>query len=74
MLTFMFIWVLGKFLFNIFNFGDVTIGIILLIVSLSMLCGCLICLVKVLSSLLKGNGIVSHATLCSMAYRRFVIS
>ena len=34
------------------DIGDSGAGIILLIVSLVMLCGCLICLVKILNSLL----------------------
>lgn len=46
---------LGKFLFNLFNFDDLTVGIMLLIISLVLLSGCLIFLVKVLSSLLKGK-------------------
>ncbi len=52
-----FLFELGKFLFNLFNFSDLTVGVILLVVSLILLCGCLICLVKVLSSLLKGKGV-----------------
>lgn len=50
-----FFYNLGKFLFNMFNLGDLAVGVILLVVSLVLLCGCLILLVKVLSSLLKGK-------------------
>ncbi|ODM97831.1 Sodium-dependent phosphate transport protein 2A [Orchesella cincta] len=47
----------GKYLFNMFDFGDLTVGLILLGISLVLLCGCLVCIVKVLSSLLKGIAI-----------------
>lgn len=35
--------------------SDAEVGLILLIVSLLTLCGCLVCIVKVLNSMLKGN-------------------
>lgn len=44
----------GKYLFNMFDMGDLSVGLILLAISLVLLCGCLVCIVKVLSSLLKG--------------------
>ncbi|CAG7822932.1 unnamed protein product, partial [Allacma fusca] len=44
-----------KFIFNYLNLGDLTCGVILLGVSLAVLVGCLVCLVKVLSSLLQGK-------------------
>ena len=45
----------GQYLFNAFALSDLTAGVILLVGSLTVLCGCLICLVKVLSTLLKGK-------------------
>lgn len=44
----------GKYLFNMLDLGDLSVGLILLGISLVLLCGCLVCIVKVLSSLLKG--------------------
>jgi sodium-dependent phosphate cotransporter len=38
-----------------YNIGDVYIGVILLIISLALLCGCLIGLVKILNSMLGGK-------------------
>lgn len=40
-----------KFLFESVNWADWTIGLILLVVSVFLLCACLICLVKLLNSL-----------------------
>ena len=45
----------GQFLFNVFEMSDLTAGVVLLVASLTVLCSCLICLVKVLSTLLKGR-------------------
>lgn len=38
-----------------FNLPDLAVGIILLIISLVVLCGCLIMIVKLLGSVLKGQ-------------------
>jgi sodium-dependent phosphate cotransporter len=38
-----------------FNLPDLAVGIILLVVSLLFLCGCLIMIVKLLGSVLKGQ-------------------
>ena len=44
----------GVFLFRDTGLTDAEVGIILLVISLALLCGCLICIVKVLNSVLKG--------------------
>lgn len=35
--------------------NDLEVGLVLLAISLFVLCGCLVCIVKVLNSMLKGN-------------------
>jgi sodium-dependent phosphate cotransporter len=35
--------------------NDAEVGLILLVISLIVLCGCLVCIVKVLNSMLKGK-------------------
>merc|ERR1712183_511374 len=44
------------------DLGDLAIGLVLLVVSLVMLCGCLLCLVRLLNSLLgeKVKAVISH--------------
>lgn len=42
------------FLFEDTDLADWAAGLILLAVSLFMLCGCLVCLVKILNSIMKG--------------------
>lgn len=44
-----------KFLFHDTGFKDSVVGIILLVVSIALLCFCLICIVKLLHSMLRGN-------------------
>lgn len=46
---------LGHHIFVNFNLPDLAVGIILLIVSLLVLCGCLIMIVKILGSVLRGQ-------------------
>lgn len=46
---------LGSFLFNNRGLSDMMVGIILLVISLVILCGCLILMVKLLNSALKGS-------------------
>ncbi|KAK3732299.1 hypothetical protein QZH41_010749, partial [Actinostola sp. cb2023] len=43
------------FLFSDTGMGDATVGIILLVISLLILCTCLICIVKILHSILRGQ-------------------
>lgn len=50
---------------------DWGVGLILLFFSLFLLCGCLICMVKVLNSMMKGNFIASKLTV--MEYQ-FILS
>lgn len=45
----------GAYLFEKFNLSDTVAGVILLIVSLFILCGCLILMVKLLNSALRGS-------------------
>lgn len=45
----------GKFLFENTGLEDWAVGVILLFISLFMLCGCLIGLVKILNSMMKGK-------------------
>lgn len=44
----------GEFLFEDTNMEDWGVGLILLFISLFMLCGCLVGLVKILNSMMKG--------------------
>jgi sodium-dependent phosphate cotransporter len=44
----------GSFLFRTTGLTDAEVGLILLAISLILLCGCLVCIVKVLNSMLKG--------------------
>jgi sodium-dependent phosphate cotransporter len=46
---------LGKFLFESFNIPEWATGLIILVISLTILCGCLIGMVKILSSIFKGS-------------------
>ena len=48
-----------EFLFYQTSLSDSTVGIILLVVSLAILCSSLVCIVKILNSLLKGNFILN---------------
>ena len=43
------------YLFQLWNISDVTVGVILIVFSILLLCGSLICMVKLLISLLKGT-------------------
>jgi sodium-dependent phosphate cotransporter len=45
----------GEFLFEDTNMEDWGVGLILLFISLFMLCGCLVGLVKILNSMMKGT-------------------
>lgn len=45
----------GQHIFVNVNLPDLAVGVILLIVSLLVLCGCLIMIVKILGSVLKGQ-------------------
>lgn len=45
----------GPFLMRNTGLNDMEVGLILLAISLFVLCGCLVCIVKVLNSMLKGN-------------------
>jgi sodium-dependent phosphate cotransporter len=45
----------GEFLFEDTNMEDWAVGLILLFISLFMLCGCLVGLVKILNSMMKGT-------------------
>jgi hypothetical protein len=44
----------GEFLFEDTNMEDWGVGLVLLFISLFMLCGCLVALVKILNSMMKG--------------------
>ena len=44
----------GEFLFNYVMLNDTLVGLLLLVLSFAVLCGCLICIVKLLNSVLKG--------------------
>ena len=45
----------GYFIMKDTGLNDAEVGLILLVVSLIVLCGCLVCIVKVLNSMLKGK-------------------
>jgi sodium-dependent phosphate cotransporter len=45
----------GEFLFENTKMEDWGVGLILLFISLFMLCGCLVGLVKILNSMMKGT-------------------
>lgn len=45
----------GSFLMRNTGLNDLEVGLVLLAISLFVLCGCLVCIVKVLNSMLKGN-------------------
>lgn len=45
----------GFFIMKDTGLGDCEVGLILLVASLVVLCGCLVCIVKVLNSMLKGE-------------------
>ncbi|XP_012662903.1 sodium-dependent phosphate transport protein 2B-like [Otolemur garnettii] len=63
-----------RHIFVNFNLPDLAVGIILLIISLLVLCGCLIMIVKLLGSVLKGQvAVVIKKTLNTGAVMTFIV-
>ena len=53
---------IGPFLMHNTGLNDMEVGLILLAISLFVLCSCLVCIVKVLNSILKGRNQIGRAS------------
>lgn len=52
----------GRFLFHDLGLSDTTVGVVLLVGSMAMLCACLLLIVKLLNSSLRGRVVTAART------------